>query len=387
MVSTETLRLTNPSYSATSASAAPLIGQCAEMARVHEDIRTAARSDAKVLIVGETGVGKEIVARLIHDSGSRQSRNFVAINCAGLPDSLLESELFGHVRGSFTGAYRDKPGLAVMAHRGTLFLDELGEMSLRMQAMLLRFVETGEIQRVGSDRTEGHVDVRIIAATNRNLLERINEKEFREDLYYRLNVIRLVIPPLRERGGDVALLLQHYLHECSRNHRVEVPRLTPSAQDILSAYRWPGNVRELKNVVERLVIRQGGTEIGPDELPEEIVDRKPFAQVTSAVAPEAPVKSRAELFWDRMVVGGESFWTVVYPAFIDRELTKTDLRQLIKAGLQQTQGSYRKLVELFRMAPGDYKRFLAFLYQHDCHLPFHGFRDARSEERSVARGA
>ena len=387
IVSTETLRLTNSSYSATSTSAAPLIGQCAEMARVHEDIRTAARSDAKVLIVGETGVGKEIVARLIHDSGSRQSRNFVAINCAGLPDSLLESELFGHVRGSFTGAYRDKPGLAVMAHRGTLFLDELGEMSLRMQAMLLRFVETGEIQRVGSDRTEGHVDVRIIAATNRNLLERINEKEFREDLYYRLNVIRLVIPPLRERGGDVALLLQHYLHECARNHRVEMPRLTPAAQEILSAYRWPGNVRELKNVVERLVIRQDGAEIGPDELPEEIVDRKPFAQINSAVAAEAPVKSRAELFWDRMVVGGESFWTVVYPAFIDRELTKTDLRQLIKAGLQQTQGSYRKLVELFRMAPGDYKRFLAFLYQHDCHLPFHGFRDARSEERSVARGA
>jgi len=357
------------------------------MVRVHEDIRTAARSDAKVLIVGETGVGKEIVARLIHESGSRQSRNFVAINCAGLPDSLLESELFGHVRGSFTGAYRDKPGLAVLAHRGTLFLDELGEMSLRMQAMLLRFVETGEIQRVGSDRTEGHVDVRIIAATNRNLLERINEKEFREDLYYRLNVIRLVIPPLRERGGDVALLLQYYLQECARTHRVELPRVNSEAQEILSAYRWPGNVRELKNVVERLVIRHGGREISPEDLPEEIVDRKPFAEITSTLAPEAPAKSRAELFWDRMVVGGESFWTVVYPAFIDRELTKTDLRQLIKAGLQQTQGSYRKLVELFRMAPGDYKRFLAFLYQHDCHLPFHGFRDARSEERSVARGA
>jgi transcriptional regulator with PAS, ATPase and Fis domain len=357
------------------------------MTRVHEDIRTAARSDAKVLIVGETGVGKEIVARLIHESGSRQSRNFVAINCAGLPDSLLESELFGHVRGSFTGAYRDKPGLAVLAHRGTLFLDELGEMSLRMQAMLLRFVETGEIQRVGSDRSEGHVDVRIIAATNRNLLERINEKEFREDLYYRLNVIRLVIPPLRERGGDVPLLLQHYLQESAKAHRVDVPHMTPAAQDILSAYRWPGNVRELKNVVERLVIRQSGREIGPDDLPEEIVDRKPFAQINTALAAEVPAKSRAEEFWDRMVVNGESFWTVVYPAFIDRELTKTDLRQLIKAGLQETQGSYRKLVELFRMAPGDYKRFLAFLYQHDCHLPFHGFRDARSEERSVARGA
>ncbi|HET9832338.1 MAG TPA: sigma-54 dependent transcriptional regulator [Vicinamibacterales bacterium] len=387
-MSTETLRLASQGYIAsTSGSVAPLLGQCPEMARVHEDIRTAARSDAKVLVVGETGVGKEIVARLIHESGARQSRNFVAINCAGLPDSLLESELFGHVRGSFTGAYRDKPGLAVMAHRGTLFLDELGEMSLRMQAMLLRFVETGEIQRVGSDRSEGHVDVRIIAATNRNLLERINEKEFREDLYYRLNVIRLVIPPLRERGGDVALLLQHYLQESARAHRVEAPRMTPAAQEILSAYRWPGNVRELKNVVERLVIRQTGGEIGPDDLPEEIVDRKPFAEANPVLAAEPAAKSRAEVFWDRMVVGGESFWTVVYPAFIDRELTKTDLRQLIKAGLQQTQGSYRKLVELFRMAPGDYKRFLAFLYQHDCHLPFHGFRDARSEERSVARGA
>ncbi|HUK34496.1 MAG TPA: sigma-54 dependent transcriptional regulator [Vicinamibacterales bacterium] len=386
-MSTETLRLASPGQVASnSGSTALLLGQCPEMARVHEDIRTAARSDAKVLIVGETGVGKEIVARLIHESGGRQSRNFVAINCAGLPDSLLESELFGHVRGSFTGAYRDKPGLAVMAHRGTLFLDELGEMSLRMQAMLLRFVETGEIQRVGSDRSEGHVDVRIIAATNRNLLERINEKEFREDLYYRLNVIRLVIPPLRERGGDVQLLLQHYLQESTRVHRVDLPRVTPAAQEILSAYRWPGNVRELKNVVERLVIRHNGREIGPDDLPEEIVDRKPFAQVNPVLATE-PVKSRPEIFWDRMVVDGESFWTVVYPAFIDRELTKTDLRQLIKAGLQQTQGSYRKLVELFRMAPGDYKRFLAFLYQHDCHLPFHGFRDARSEERSVARGA
>ena len=387
-MSTESIRLASPGHvSSSPASAALLLGQCAEMTRVHEDIRTAARSDAKVLIVGETGVGKEIVARLIHESGSRQSRNFVAINCAGLPDSLLESELFGHVRGSFTGAYRDKPGLAVLAHRGTLFLDELGEMSLRMQAMLLRFVETGEIQRVGSDRSEGHVDVRIIAATNRNLLERINEKEFREDLYYRLNVIRLLIPPLRERGGDVQLLLRHYLQESAKAHRVDVPHMTPAAEEILSAYRWPGNVRELKNVVERIVIRQSGREIGPDDLPEEIVDRKPFAQINTALAAEAPAKSRAEVFWDRMVVNGESFWTVVYPAFIDRELTKTDLRQLIKAGLQQTQGSYRKLVELFRMAPGDYKRFLAFLYQHDCHLPFHGFRDARSEERSVARGA
>src|SRR5579864_8166255 len=197
------------------------LGESPLIDRVRDDIQAAARSDAKVLIVGETGVGKEIVARSIHDGGARRFKAFVTLNCAGVPDSLLESELFGHVRGSFTGAYRDKPGLVTLADRGKLFLDEMGEMSLRMQALLLRFVETGEIQRVGSDRSEGHVDVRIIAATNRNLLERINEKEFREDLYYRLNVIRLVIPPLRERGGDVVLLLQHYLQESARTHRMD----------------------------------------------------------------------------------------------------------------------------------------------------------------------
>jgi len=252
-----------------------------------------------------------------------------------------------------------------------------------MQALLLRFVENGEIQRVGSDRIDGRVDVRIIAATNRNLARRIGEGEFREDLYYRLNVIRLAIPPLRDRGDDVAMLLRHCLAESAGAHQVEMPRLTPAAEKILNSHRWPGNVRELKNVVERLVIRHSGRDIVPDDLPPEILDAVTFANHASPQAPStvpSETKSRAELLWDLMVVGGESFWTVVYPAFIDRELTKTDLRQIVKAGLQRTQGNYRKLVELFRMAPGDYKRFLAFLYQHDCHLPFHGFREPRSTE-------
>jgi len=362
-----------------------LLGQSAEMERLRDDLKAAARSDAKVLLVGETGVGKEIVARLIHETGRRRANTFVAINCAGLPDSLLESELFGHVRGSFTGAYRDKPGLATVADNGTLFLDELGEMSLRMQALLLRFVETGEIQRVGSERIEGRVNVRIIAATNRNLPERIQSKDFREDLYYRLNVLRLSIPPLRERGDDVLILLQHYLEESARIHRMDVPRLSPAAREILSTYRWPGNVRELKNVVERMVVRQTRDEIGPDELPSEILDAHTFGQTRVLLKAEAAVetKSRVEMLWDRMVVNGESFWVAVYPAFIDRELTKSDLRQLIKAGLQRSQGSYRKLVELFRMPGADYKRFLAFLYQHDCHLPFHGFREPRNEESAA----
>ena len=357
-----------------------MLGESDAIACLRDDVKAAARSDAKVLIVGETGVGKEIVARMIHETGRRRGRNFVAINCAGLPDSLLESELFGHTRGSFTGAYRDKPGLASMADNGTLFLDELGEMSLRMQALLLRFVESGEIQRVGSDRIDGRVNVRIVAATNRNLTERIAHGEFREDLYYRLNVVRLTIPPLRERGADVAILVQHYLAEMARTQRVEAPRLAPDAEEMLSSYRWPGNVRELKNVVERVVVRHEGREIRASDLPSEIRDSFTFTPRASIPAAPAPAKSRVEVSWERMLGKGESFWTVVYPDFIDRELTKTELRQLIKTGLERTHGSYRKLVELFGMKPSDYKRFLAFLYQHDCHLPFHAFRERTGQQ-------
>src|SRR5262249_11482644 len=187
------------------------LGLSPALQRVDEDINCAARSDAKVLITGETGAGKEVAARLIHQRGLRSSRPLVVVNCAGLPDSLLESELFGHVRGSFTGAYRDKQGLVETAHLGTIFLDEVGEMSARMQAVLLRFLETGEIQRVGSDRAHSRVDVRLVTATNRDLQVQIKAGAFREDLYYRLNVIQLVIPPLRERREDIPLLIEHFL--------------------------------------------------------------------------------------------------------------------------------------------------------------------------------
>jgi transcriptional regulator with PAS, ATPase and Fis domain len=368
-----------------------LIGDGPLMAQLRADIVTAARSDAKVLIVGETGVGKEVVARLVHNAGLRRQQRFVAINCAGLPDSLLESELFGHVRGSFTGAYRDKLGLAALADRGTLFLDELGEMSARMQGILLRFAETLEIHRLGADRIDGRVDVRIIAATNRNLLERMASGDFREDLYYRLNVIHLIVPPLRERGPDILLLFNHYLAHYCDTHGFEIPTVLPATEEIVLGYAWPGNVRELKNVVERLVVRHHGGALGPDVLPAEM--RRPVAApqavagVTGAPGVNAPVVRQypaADAAWAEMVVNGKSFWTVVHPLFIDRELTKTDVREIIRRGLEQTQGSYRKLVDLFHMMPGDYKRFLAFLYQHDCHLPFHPFREPRSEPDSAA---
>ncbi len=349
-----------------------LIGVSSALRRLQEDLEFAARSDAKVLITGESGVGKEVVARLIHQRSGRRNASLVTINCAGLPDTLLESELFGHVRGSFTGAYRDRPGLLETADRGTVFMDEVGEMSVRMQALLLRFLESGEVQRVGADRLQARVDVRVIAATNRNLLDRIATREFREDLYYRLNVIQLTIPPLRERREDIQVLLPYYLRVYGERHGVATPDLSPDAVRLLAAYDWPGNVRELKNVVERLVVRARTQVIAPDDLPPEIVGRPRSDRERSA-----PMRtSVAEAMYDRMVRGGESFWSVVYPPFIARDLTRDDLRLVVRKGLEQARGTYKLLVQLFNMPPTDYKRFLNFLRKHDCHMPFQRFRSA-----------
>ena len=363
-----------------------LLGSGPALAQLRSDIESAARSDSKVLIGGETGVGKEVVARLIHARSSRRRHSFLAVNCAGLPDDLLESELFGHVRGSFTGAYRDKPGLASLADRGTLFLDELGEMSPRMQGVLLRFLETGEIHPVGSDRIQQRADVRVIAATNRDLLARIAAGQFREDLFYRLNVIQVAIPPLRDRGADIVEIFNHYLAQYCRIQGSEVPEISPATEAILLGYRWPGNVRELKNIAERLALRQIEGMLLPQHLPSEMHDSKPSVLRSvllptggsPAIASGANMRwLAADAAWDEMMRGGRSFWTVVHPRFINRELTKADVREIIRRGLEQTQGSYRKLVDLFHLPQADYKRFLAFLSQHDCHLPFHDFRDGR----------
>ena len=214
-----------------------LIGRSESMRALEADLECAARSDAKVLITGETGVGKEVVARLIHERSARTRGALLALNCAGLPDSLLESELFGHVRGSFTGAYKDKPGLLESASLGTVFLDEVGEMSPRMQVVLLRFLESGEIQRIGADRSHTRVNVRLITATNSDLQAAISSGAFREDLYFRLNVIRLIIPPLRERTEDIPLLVNYYLNYYSRQRKMNSSEVSSDAMDALIAYR------------------------------------------------------------------------------------------------------------------------------------------------------
>ena len=279
-----------------------LVGASSVLCEIEQEIECAARSDAKILITGESGVGKDIVARLIHQRSRRQGP-FVTINCAGVPDSLLESELFGHVRGSFTGAYRDKRGWLDQAQDGTIFLDEVGEMTLRMQALLLRFLENGEIQRVGSDRVQTAGNVRVITATNRNLVERVAGGEFREDLYYRMNVIHIVIPPLRERPEDVAPLITHFLDVFSQAHHVPRPVLAEQALSKLAAYPWPGNVRELRNIVERLVVRNRAGAIMPADLPREVSSTQPARQ--QAAGPEPARRIRAEPRAQLPVVGLE----------------------------------------------------------------------------------
>lgn len=354
----------------------PLIGRSEAIRLLETDIECAARSDAKVLITGETGVGKEVVARLIHQRSGRSNGPLVTVNCAGLPDSLLESELFGHVRGSFTGAYRDKPGLLETAPNGTVFLDEVGEMSPRMQAVLLRFLETGEIQRVGADRSHTRVNVRLITATNRELRTHIEAGAFREDLYFRLNVIRLCIPPLRERTEDVSLLVDHYLDFYGRQHRTPRPEITPAAMDALMAHRWPGNIRELRNVVERVVLKVNGRAVRPADLPPDVFGATRTVVPTAQTQAAATTPSQVEDLAGRMLKDGESFWSVVYPLFMSRDLTRADLRKIIKIGLESTNGNYRLLTQLFNMADDDYKKFLNFLRKYDCHLPFQLFRVA-----------
>jgi transcriptional regulator with GAF, ATPase, and Fis domain len=356
-----------------------LIGVSSAIRGIDEEVECAARSDAKVLITGESGVGKELVARMIHQQSSRNRFPLVTINCAGVPDSLLESELFGHVRGSFTDAHRDKKGWLEQAHMGTIFLDEVGEMSLRMQAVLLRFLENGEIQRVGADRVSSIVNVRVIAATNRNLLERISQKQFRDDLYYRLNVIHVPVPPLRERRTDIELLLAHFVKTFSEQHRIEQPALAADVVARLVTYGWPGNVRELKNVVERLIVRSRGS-INLIDLPREIAGSWPEPSPTN----DAPSQDAAEQLYRRMAVNGESFWTIVYEPFMSRDLTRRELRAIVSRGLEQTRGSYKLLVQLFNLQPDDYKRLLSFLRKYECHMPFQKFRSVPARADAVA---
>jgi two-component system nitrogen regulation response regulator NtrX len=246
-----------------------MVGASPVLNQVLESVRRAAPTTATVLIRGESGSGKELVARMIHRSSLRSRERFIQVNCAAIPDDLIESELFGHEKGSFTGATEKQIGKFEQADRGTIFLDEVGDMSLKTQAKVLRVLQEGEVERLGSSRTM-KVDVRVIAATNKDLEQEIEKGTFREDLFFRLSVIPITVPPLRERADDIALLVKHFADVFTRENNFRPKRFSPDAMLMLQRYRWKGNVRELKNTIERVLIMTPGDVIGDDDLPETV---------------------------------------------------------------------------------------------------------------------
>ncbi len=307
-----------------------LLGTAPAMQQVFRGIGRLSRSSVTVLITGESGTGKELVARALHDHSPRSGKPFIALNTSAIPGELLESELFGHERGAFTGADAQRRGRFEQADGGTLFLDEIGDMPAQMQTRLLRVLAEGEFYRVGG-QTPIRVDVRVIAATHQNLQDRVARGLFRDDLYHRLNVIRLELPPLRDRAEDIPLLLRHYLRRAARDLGVKPKALARDAEERLSSYRWPGNVRELVNICRRLSVLAPGSEIHLEDLPPEI---------------EAAHESGAQSDWqkaltawaDRQAMSGQgALLEVALPAFE---------RILIRAALRRTQGHRQEAARL-----------------------------------------
>jgi two-component system nitrogen regulation response regulator NtrX len=246
-----------------------IVGESQALRSVLESVKRAAPTNATVMLLGESGVGKELVARTIHRNSPRAGQRFIQVNCAAIPEELIESELFGHEKGSFTGATEKQVGKFEQADRGTIFLDEVADMSAKTQAKVLRVLQEQEVERLGSARTI-KVDVRVVAATNKNLEEMIQRGEFREDLYFRLNVIPILVPPLRERRSDIPLLVQHFARRMSDEHNMKPKRFDPRAMEALQRYRWRGNIRELRNTVERVLIMTPGDVVRIEDLPQDV---------------------------------------------------------------------------------------------------------------------
>src|SRR5687768_9789460 len=266
-----------------------IVGSSAALRKVLEAVQRAAPTNATCMLLGESGVGKELVARTIHRNSPRAGQRFVQVNCAAIPEELIESELFGHEKGSFTGATEKQIGKFEQADRGTIFLDEVGDMSPKTQAKVLRVLQEQEVERLGSARTI-KVDVRVIAATNKDLEQAIERGEFREDLYFRLNVIPIVVPPLRARPEDIPQLVQHFAKRTGDEHNLKAKRFDGRAMEALQRYRWRGNIRELRNTVERLLIMTPADVVRAEDLPAEI--RGP-AQGAEGAVPLAPAVAAA----------------------------------------------------------------------------------------------
>ena len=329
-------------------------------------IRKIGPTGATVLIHGESGTGKELVARALHDLSGRATGSWVAVNCAALPPDLIESELFGYRKGSFTGASEDKPGLIEAASGGTLLLDEIASMPLEHQSRLLRVLQEKTVRRLG-ELSERRVDVRIIASTNQSLHDLVERGEFREDLFHRLNVIQMVLPPLRERASDIPILACQFLKELEKRHG-ESKEDTSGFLERLEGFRFGGNVRELHNVIEQAYL------LGPEKRLRAVDISIPTADL---LAEEERINSRSQRLFKALVRGEADFQADLRERFLGRDLSRLEVRGIISLGLASTDGSYRQLVRKFHLPEKDYKRFLAFLSHHRCKVDFRPFRNRR----------
>jgi DNA-binding NtrC family response regulator/tetratricopeptide (TPR) repeat protein len=341
-----------------------IVGADPSMIGLFQEIEQIAPFNANVLIEGETGTGKELVAKAIHEKSGRRRGPWMPLNCSALPADLIESELFGYLRGSFTGAISDKKGLFEAASGGTLFLDEVGTMPLSLQSRFLRVLEEKKIRRIGDTR-ERSIDTRVVAATNSELSRLVDEEQFRADLYHRLNVFRIVIPPLRNRLSDVPKLCWYFLSRFDAES-LRTVSLTQDAISCLMRYDFPGNVRELRNMLENLYFRSRDGLITAGEVTSRLIERKKSRSSSK--------RNRIQSILDDLVSGRGNFWELVRDPFLNRDLSREDVRAIVEHGLAICNGRYRQLVEYFGLGPDDYKRFLAFLSNHDCKVDFRPFR-------------
>jgi len=333
----------------------PIQELCLHISRISNNAAT-------VLIQGETGTGKELVARAIHKLSSRSEAPFIAIDCGAIAEGLLESELFGSKRGSFTGAIADRPGVFEAAHTGTLFLDEVSNMNMAMQSRLLRVLQEREIRRVGETRSR-HVDVRLIAASNSNLKQLVAEGRFRQDLLFRLNVISVSLPPLRSRREDIPALATHFLRQLNTRHKAS-KAFGPNALESLFTHSFPGNIRELQNSIERGYFTVSGQTI-------------PSIPIETASGDEA-INEAKKCLAD-LAEGRRDFWTEVRDRYRRRDISREKVVALIDLGLRKTRGSYKNLATLLHIEQDEYRRLMDFLRRNHCLLDFRPYRKVATQ--------
>jgi DNA-binding NtrC family response regulator len=350
-----------------------MIGRSEAMERLFQRIASVAASPMDVLVTGESGTGKELVARALHRSGRRASGKFIPLDCGSLSDTLVESELFGYRKGAFTGASESRPGLFEAAHGGILFLDEITNLSLKLQGKLLRVLQEREVRRLG-ETDPRKIDVQIIAATNRDLAEEARTGRFRNDLYYRLNSLEIQVPSLRERIGDIPLLIDSFLARAAESEGGREKVFSPEALQVLCDYHYPGNIRELKNVVQGCYYLTPGRVIGVEQLPLKVRGVKKSRPVS--------LEGREESLqiYRRIIKGEGTFEELVRIPFLKRQVGSPCIQEVMHLALQKANGRYREAFRLLKIPDQEYTTMMIFLRRHDCYLNYRLYRRKKSLE-------